>query len=60
MGKRSVMCLCHSCRQCFRDACSYSVRRVVFPQETKDICSYCQRRMGYDYYLEPRKRKGGE
>lgn len=53
MDDKNLVCLCCKCRQNFRDAGGYRLRRAVFPQEIKDICTYCQTRYGYDYYLEP-------
>lgn len=36
----------------FQDAGGYRLRRARFPQETKEICTYCQTQYGYDYYVE--------
>ena len=56
MNRRTVMCLCPVCRQRFFDAGCYSIRRVIFPQDAKDDCTFCQTRQGFDYYVEPRRR----
>lgn len=53
---RNLVCLCPRCRQNFLAAGIYSLRRVCFPQENKDTCTYCQTRYGYDYYVGPRTR----
>ncbi len=55
MERRMVMCLCPVCRQRFRDSGAYILRRVVFPQDTKDDCTYCQTRRGFDYYVQRRR-----
>ncbi len=52
-NKQNLICLCPRCRQNFLAAHLYSLRRVQFPQEKKDTCTYCQTRYGYDYYVEP-------
>lgn len=51
MDDRYLMCLCPRCRQYFQDAGGYRLRRARFPQETKEICTYCQTQYGYDYYV---------
>lgn len=53
MDDKYLVCLCHKCRQQFRDAGGYRLKRVVIPQENKEVCTYCQSRYGYDYYLVP-------
>ena len=55
MERRMVMCLCPVCRQRFRDSGAYILRRVVFPQDTNDDCTYCQTRRGFDYYVQRRR-----
>lgn len=53
MDDKSLICLCAGCRQNFQEADGYRLRRARYPQETKDVCTYCQTRYGYDYILEP-------
>lgn len=58
MSEENLICLCARCRQQFKDTGLYRLRRVMFPQEAKEPCTYCQIRNGYDYYLEPLQRSG--
>lgn len=53
--KQEILCLCPACRQNFSDCGAYSIRRVSEWQETKDACTYCGTRLGYDYYVYPRR-----
>ena len=53
MNNKYLLCLCSSCLQNFQEADGYQLRRARFHQKTKDICTYCNSRYGYDYCLEP-------
>ena len=51
-----VMCLCRTCAESFRSAGNNFLRRIDPYQAERDTCTYCNRRLGYDYELIPRKR----
>ncbi len=53
-----VMCLCRTCAESFRSAGNNYLRRIDPYQVERDTCTYCNRRLGYDYELIP-KRIGG-
>ena len=44
-----VLCLCGVCASQFRLAQSHALRRVDPLQVQKEICTYCNRRWGFDY-----------
>lgn len=46
-------CLCPVCRNKFFDSRQYYILRADRTQKEKDVCTYCQTRMGYDYYVIP-------
>ena len=37
----------------FQDAKRSSLRRADLRQQSKEICTYCQTRYGFDYYVQP-------
>ena len=47
----SLMTLCPVCLHSFQDARKAFLRRADVHQQTKDICTYCQSRYGFDYYV---------
>lgn len=51
-----VLCLCKSCADNFRIDGRYDLVRVSENQE-RDICTYCNHRMGYEYVLLPKAEK---
>lgn len=44
-----VMTLCRSCAQTFRNTNDHILRRADFRQETREQCTLCNSRTGYDY-----------
>lgn len=46
-----IMSLCGVCADNFRNTGAYFLRRVDPGQAEKDTCTYCNRRMGYDYVV---------
>ncbi|MCD7920542.1 MAG: type II toxin-antitoxin system PemK/MazF family toxin [Clostridiales bacterium] len=48
-----LFCLCPTCRSKFFDTKQYYIIRADRKQKDKDVCTYCQTRMGYDYYVLP-------
>ena len=49
----SLITLCPVCLHSFRDAKRMTLRRADLRQRTKDVCTYCQTRYGFDYYVQP-------
>ena len=49
----SLMTLCPICRNLFQDAKKAFLRRADVHQQIKDVCTYCQTRYGFDYYVRP-------
>ena len=49
----SLMTLCPVCLHSFQDAKKAFLRRADVHQQTKDVCTYCQTRYGFDYYVQP-------
>lgn len=47
----SLMCLCTTCRNRFYDTGAYRIERADRNQREKEPCTYCQIRMGFDYYV---------
>ena len=56
--RASLICLCHTCRENFEATGSYRIRRARRRQAVKEVCTYCQMRMGYDYYVTPVPERG--
>lgn len=52
-----VMCLCSTCAENFRNAGAYLLRRVDPAQTEQDICTYCNRRRGFDYSVIRRRER---
>lgn len=56
--RASLICLCPICRENFEITGTYRIRRANYQQTVKEICTYCQIRMGYDYYVTPVSERG--
>ena len=48
----SLMTLCPACLHSFQDARKAFLRRADVQQQIKDVCTYCQSRYGFDYYVQ--------
>ena len=46
-----IMCLCPKCRSMFFSTPGYVIKRVDKEQVAKDTCTYCNVRLGFDYYV---------
>ena len=53
VDQASLMTLCPTCRNLFQDAKKAFLRRADVHQQIKDVCTYCQTRYGFDYYVRP-------
>ena len=49
----SLITLCPVCLHSFQDARRATLRRADLRQRSKDTCTYCQIRYGFDYYVQP-------
>ena len=49
----SLITLCPVCLHSFQDAKKAFLRRADVHQQIKDVCTYCQTRYGFDYYVQP-------
>ncbi len=56
VDKSSLICLCPVCLNRFFDVGRYKILRADYCQDSKDTCTYCQIRMGYDYYVTRKQR----
>ena len=56
--RASLICLCPICRENFEITGTYRIRRANYRQTVKEICTYCQIRMGYDYYVTSAAERG--
>ena len=52
--KEMEICLCPSCASAFYDIPSYKIIRKDPYQVERDLCTYCSRRLGYDYLISKR------
>jgi len=57
MDESPLTSLCSVCFRSFRDARGIILRRADSQQQVKDLCTYCQTRYGFDYYVQPVSRK---
>ena len=48
-------CLCPACLDIFFQTHNYDICRTDKFQRKKEVCAYCQQRLGYDYKLVDRK-----
>ena len=53
LNTASLITLCPVCLHSFQDAKHSSLRRADLRQQSKEICTYCQNRYGFDYYVQP-------
>ena len=53
VDESTLTTLCAVCRGAFLDAKGVRLRRADPRQLVKDICTYCQTRYGFDYYVQP-------
>ncbi len=53
LNTASLITLCPVCLHSFQDAKRSSLRRADLRQQSKEICTYCQTRYGFDYYVQP-------
>ena len=58
MPKNLTICLCRTCANNFYGTGAYYLKRTNPIEVEKGICTYCNRRMGFDYMLIERKRGG--
>ena len=54
----SLTTLCPICLDSSQGAKGVRVRRADPKQKIKDVCTYCQIRYGFDYYVQPDKNAG--
>ena len=57
VDESTMTTLCAVCRGAFLDAKGARLRRADPRQLVKDVCTYCQTRYGFDYYVQPIVRK---
>lgn len=53
VDESTLTTLCAVCRGAFLDAKGVHLRRADPRQLVKDVCTYCQTRYGFDYYVQP-------
>lgn len=53
-----TMCLCSTCAENFRSTGAYILRRIDPQQAEKDICTYCNQRLGFDYEVIRKNQEG--
>ena len=53
LNTASMITLCPACLHSFQDAKRAKLRRADLYQRSKDTCTYCQTRYGFDYYVQP-------
>ncbi len=53
LNTASLITLCPVCLHSFQDAKRNSLRRADLRQQSKETCTYCQTRYGFDYYVQP-------
>ena len=58
VDEASLTTLCPICLDYFQGAKGVRVRRADPKQKIKDVCTYCQIRYGFDYYVQPDKNAG--
>ena len=58
VDEASLTTLCPICLDSFQGAKGVRVRRADPKQKIKDVCTYCQIRYGFYYYVQPDKNAG--
>ena len=48
---KSLITLCGPCAAAYYDTNAYEIRRADRNQTVREVCMFCNTRMGYDYYL---------
>lgn len=51
---RLQLCLCRTCADNFYSTGAYILQRTDKGQTEKDVCTYCNQRMGFDYEVIPK------
>lgn len=51
---RMHLCLCGICADNFYNTGAYVLQRIDRGQTEKDVCTYCNQRMGFDYEVIPK------
>jgi len=46
-----LMTLCGKCERDFADSDAFDIERADFNQRDKCICTFCNARMGFDFYV---------
>ena len=52
-----TLCLCSACAENFYGSGAYFLRRVDPVQVEKELCTYCNQRIGFDYEITPRRKQ---
>ena len=52
-----TLCLCSACAENFYGSGAYLLRRVNPVQVEKEMCTYCNQRIGFDYEITPRRKQ---
>lgn len=58
--EKLILCLCSTCAENFYGSGAYFLRRVNPVEVEKELCTYCNQRMGFDYEIKPRSKGGKE
>ena len=51
IGKPMEICLCPRCASQFYNSPHYYIKRADYNQTTKEPCTYCNIRSGYDFLI---------
>lgn len=52
-----TLCLCNTCAENFYGSGAYFLRRVNPGQVEKELCTYCNQRIGFDYEITRRRKQ---
>lgn len=55
-----TLCLCSACAENFYGSGAYFLRRLNPIEVEKELCTYCNQRVGFDYEITPRPRSNGQ
>lgn len=58
--EKLTLCLCSACAENFYGSGAYYLRRVNPMEVKKELCTYCNKRMGFDYEIKPHSKRRGE